>query len=388
MVDTVTMILGEGSKEDPKESPVDYKGISYSHPAILNDQGDINVHDFQVNVRIPTERRRWNSIWNYIRGQIDTEAVIISPNGEIAKSSFYKRIDDVLGNKTGDGVYSGEARADGLHPYKVVDEDTSAFWLLDNNEFRRDLISKGWFVFPNFEEVESGIFDSELYGLHGFRAMDDKVWRRKLDIKDLAKVAEIVGGGIEHSDPAKDLGEIARYMSRADLVGGRNTSQFIVGNVGESVERIQLYLSSLESLLIRDPKENQYFMRQRANIVNRVVLGRVHYTDFGSDGFSSEENDRIIALSREYIENNNLKGKVRLDSKNGEFIFECGDIGYIDFKIDRVPETGTYLEQARLVKKFVLDAADFEKSRKVRKGQIIRSKARTALGLKSKVGKV
>ena len=198
--------------DNPPERPISIE-VSETNPHSLefSSQGEVKVYDMGLTARIPTQYQGSYLIWQ-ILGR-NAEPLIVSPDGGVACTHYFKPFKELRQGRTGHSKREGEDERE------HTNEDTERFWLLSSDGFRRNLADAGWMIFPEasqileYDLVELGI-DSERIDIYG----------REFKITDFIRAMQLANNpkknsrfSEDHSRVVKDFEELLPF-SKTGLI--------------------------------------------------------------------------------------------------------------------------------------------------------------------------
>lgn len=304
-------------------------------------QGKVEVYDFSVSARIPTEQRNTSYFLYELIGH-DSKGIILSPNGGRTQEAYSKPLRELdIDSPTGSGCYSGE----GEDKRKHTKEDTKRYWLLNNSEFRKDLVSQGWLAFDKVKKLSD--FDKKRMRYEG-----KNNYTRNFSIGDLTKAIAITdNGNIDYGLVLRDLEELKSFgenisyiYAGGDMGSGESIFYMSIKNRGDD---LSLKLGRLEC--VSNPDKNKNTMERKISF--GVGFGK-RGLNRRPDWWNEEIDKRTKTLVREYVDKNGINNiSVGFCREKREGF----DISISNRKHDEEvfePETGVLIKQALGVRNF------------------------------------
>ena len=344
------------------EISYELEGNSKNHP-----EGDVEIYDFNLTARIPTTKENASYVLYRLVGH-DLEPIMISPTGGTAGSHIHKPIDHLHTDTGLSGGYTGE----GDSRRKYTDEDAARFWLLNNPEFRQELIEGGWTYFPAAKETTE-YFRSQI------DSTDRSSFHRESSVSDVLRMLDGTRKENEYETLISDLSELGQYGDELHFVWG-------VGGFSFSYMFMPIvYQDEKVGLILRDAKLGSSIGE---NLLQRRVELDVGFSGNASSNVPSwwqhSHGFRVKELLNEYSSNLGLKGGVLIADNNNGLTISARDR---DSENDKDPNTGEFLDKVVKTKKMALELIAAEHADNKQEESDLMNQRREQFNLNSKTSK-
>ncbi len=343
--------------------------ISRTQEASSNNR-KVEIHDFNITARIPTEQWRTSYFLYSLFGR-HSEPMIMSPTGGIATENYFKPIKELERDTGGSGCFSGDRNDE--NRAKHTDEDTERFWLLNNQAFLEELKQSGWIVFPEVKEVGSWTLDK-------FNIDSKKIYGREFSLSDLIKAIQITNNDGQNFDKAiQDIEEIQALSDSAHhIYSGQNSfssHNFIYLPVKFKDKQFNLALDE-KGILTSDRRDEQHSMKRTVHMKFDLKPGY-------NDKLPEDAVQRIHTLIRDYLETT-AKGKYSHSQDDEKIRIELRNSPHYSQE-DITPDTPALLEQALEIGQTVERIVDAEHAYCKREQESLLTQRKAELGLDIKV---
>lgn len=284
----------------------------------------VEVYDFGLSARIPTELLSTSyflyKLFNH------GEDIIISPRGGVAVSHYYKPISELITDIGLNGSYIGEEG--NPDRCKSTDEDTERFWLLKNDEFKKELDGNGWMIFPKLQQVTE--YDKKLLGINS----SSEFYKRSFSLRKFLKTIRMTDNrDIDYNMVLMDFNELTNFGEDINFVF-KGTDSFFYMPVKYKDKSLILKLDEFRSLT--EPEKE-------VNTIKRNVP--LHIEMSYDSWWTPEMGNRVNQLTSNYLENNKINGYVFFSEDKKNLIGEISNRQHFEQKTFGV-DTGLLLKQA------------------------------------------
>jgi hypothetical protein len=290
-----------------------------------SDTHKTEVYDFDLSARIPTELLSTSyflyKIFNY-----GNEDIIISPTGGIAVSHYYKHVSELTTDTGLNGSYIGE---EGDPPRcKSTDEDTERFWLLRNDEFKKELAGNGWMIFPKIQQIAN--YEKNMLNINS----SSEVYKRSFSLRNFLKTIRMTDNrDIDYNMVLMDFNELTNFGDDINFIF-KGIESFFYMPVKYKDKSLILKLDEFRSLT--EPEKE----------VNTLKRNVPLHIEMGYDSWwTSEMSNRINQIASNYLENNKINGYVLFSEDKKNLVGEISNRQHFEQKTSGIG-TGLLLKQA------------------------------------------